>query len=148
MSSMLRLLLAVLMVTSVTACAYRPVATPDRTVPVTMHTSKEQIKQAILTTLEARTWTVDSIGPDVIQAEVEVRSKYSAKIDITFDANHYRISYRDSQALGYKDGKIHRSYNRWVTLLDRGIMSKLKGEESDKQTARDVAELQGKVATH
>ncbi|WAH58376.1 hypothetical protein LZ023_01950 [Pseudomonas silvicola] len=148
MSSMLRLLLVVLMLASVTACTNRKLITPDRAVPVTLNTSKEQVKQAILSTLSARKWTVESIGPDVIRAQVNVREKYSATVDIAYDANHYRINYRDSQELSYRDGKINRNYNRWVILLDRSIMRKLKGEQRDAQTERDVAELQGTAATH
>ncbi|MGY4491997.1 hypothetical protein [Pseudomonas sp. TE3610] len=142
MSSMLRLLLVVLMLSSVTACTSRKIITPDRTVSATISTSKAQIKQAILSTLDARKWTVESIGNDVIRAQVVVRNKYTAKVDITYDANHYRIAYRDSQDLDYKNGKINRNYNRWVILLDRSILRKLKGEQNDAQAERDAAELQ------
>ncbi|EIK96902.1 lipoprotein [Pseudomonas sp. M47T1] len=142
---MLRLLLVALMLASVTACTSRKIITPDRTVPAGVTASKEQVKQAVLSTLAARKWTVESVDSDVIHAQVNVRAKYTAKVDIAYAAGHYRISYRDSQDLGYKDGKINRNYNRWVILLDRSILRKLQGDASDAQDEHDLAELQGKA---
>ncbi|MEA1136039.1 hypothetical protein U8M49_27900, partial [Klebsiella pneumoniae] len=57
---------------------------------------------------------------------ITVRNQYYAAIDIRYTRNSYAITYRDSRDLGYKDGKIHRNYNRWVSMLDRDIMAGLQ----------------------
>ena len=61
-----------------------------------------------------------------MQAEINVRNQYYAAIDIRYTRNSYAITYRDSRDLGYKDGKIHRNYNRWVSMLDRDILAGLR----------------------
>ena len=60
-------------------------------------------------------------------------------IDIPYSANHYRIQYRDSSGLDYKDGKIHKNYIRWVRLLDKGIVRELKDHQNER-TARQLSE--------
>ena len=64
--------------------------------------------------------------PRLIQAQINVRNRYYAEIDIRYTGTSYAITYRDSQELGYKNGKIHRNYNRWVSMLDRDIMAALR----------------------
>ncbi|WP_420850580.1 hypothetical protein [Pseudomonas lutea] len=80
------------------------------------------MKQAILTTLVTRNWSVQRIEPNRVQGEITVRGQFHAEIDIPYSVDHYQITYRDSRELNYKDSKIHNNYNRWVRLLDKGIL--------------------------
>nr|WP_256834309.1 hypothetical protein [Pseudomonas oleovorans] len=50
---------------------------------------------------------------------------HQAEITIPYSASSYSIRYRDSQNLGYKNGKIHRNYNKWIHNLDRSIQQEL-----------------------
>ena len=68
-----------------------------------------------------------------------VRGQYHAEIDIPYSADHYRIQYRDSSGLDYKDGKIHKNYIRWVRLLDRDIVRDLKDNQNES-TAKQLSE--------
>ena len=64
-------------------------------------------------------------------------------IDIPYSADHYRIQYRDSSGLDYKDGKIHKNYIRWVRLLDRDIVRDLKDNQNER-TAQQLSEAAAK----
>jgi hypothetical protein len=84
------------------------------------------MKTVIVNALQKREWTVQRLSPQLVQAEITVRNQYYAAIDIRYTRNSYAITYRDSRELGYKDGKIHRNYNRWVNNLDSDIMAGLR----------------------
>ena len=84
------------------------------------------VEEVIVTALQKREWTVQRLSPQLVQAEITVRNQFYAAIDIRYTRNSYAITYRDSRDLGYKDGKIHRNYNRWVSMLDRDIMAALR----------------------
>jgi len=138
MPSLLRAALIVLALVSVTACTNKRLVTPDRTLPATLHADHEKTQQAILTTLVKRKWEVQRVSPDLVQAQITVRGQYHAEIDIPYTADHYQIKYRDSRELNYKDGKIHKNYNRWVRLLDKGILRELRDEQA-KATAHSLS---------
>ena len=72
------------------------------------------------------TFPLQRLSPQLVQAEITVRGQFYAAIDIRYTRNSYAITYRDSRDLGYKDGKIHRNYNRWVSMLDRDILAGLR----------------------
>ena len=139
MTYLLRATLIALALLSTVACSSKRLLTPDRTLPVTLKTDRAQMQQAIVKTLVARQWTVQQITPNRVQAQITVRGQYHAEIDIPYSANHYRIQYRDSSGLDYKDGKIHKNYIRWVRPLDKGILRELKDHQNEL-TARQLSE--------
>ena len=139
MTYLLRATLIALALLSTVACSSKRLLTPDRTLPVTLKTDRAQMQQAIVKTLVARQWTVQQITPNRVQAQITVRGQYHAEIDIPYSADHYRIQYRDSSGLDYKDGKIHKNYIRWVRLLDKGIVRELKDHQNER-TARQLSE--------
>ncbi|BCQ58832.1 hypothetical protein PBOI14_05820 [Pseudomonas sp. Boi14] len=100
--------------------------------PATIQADQEQVKQAILKNLVARKWTVQRISPELIQAEITVRQQFHAEIDIQYSASYYKIVYRDSRDMDYKDGKIHKNYIRWVRLLDKGILRELRDNQNER----------------
>ncbi|OLF56359.1 hypothetical protein [Pseudomonas chlororaphis] len=139
MSSLLRATLIALALLTTVSCTSKRMYTPTRVVPATIHADHEEMKQAILKNLVARKWTVQRISPELIQAEITVREQYHVEIDIQYAPTHYKILYRDSRGMDYKDGKIHKNYIRWVRLLDKGILRELK----DNQNERTAQQLSG-----
>ncbi|MFC6339092.1 hypothetical protein GIR22_05390 [Pseudomonas sp. CCM 7891] len=124
MSSLLRATLIALTLLTVAGCTSKPVLNTQHDLPVQV--SEEKMKHAIVAALEKREWTVQRLSPQLVQAEITVRNQFHAEIDIRYTRTHYAITYRDSRELGYKDGKIHRNYNRWISMLDRDIMAGLR----------------------
>ncbi|MBX7274718.1 hypothetical protein K2E96_01295 [Pseudomonas sp. ERGC3:05] len=126
MSSLLRATLITLALLSTAGCTSKPVLNTQHDLPTATQVSEETMKQVIVAALQKREWTVQRLSPQMVQAEITVRNQYYAAIDIRYTRNSYAITYRDSRDLGYKDGKIHRNYNRWVSMLDRDIMAGLQ----------------------
>lgn len=126
MSSLLRATLIVLTLLTVAGCTSKPVLNTQHALTANEQVSAAKMKQSILAALDKRQWTVQRAEPGLIQAEITVRNRYHAEIDIRYTGNNYAITYRDSRDLGYKNGKIHRNYNRWVSMLDRDILAGLR----------------------
>ena len=126
MSSLLRVTLITLALLVTAGCTSKPVLNTQHDLPAGTQVSEEQVKQVIVTALQKREWTVQRLSPQLVQAEITVRGQFYAAIDIRYTRNSYAITYRDSRDLGYKDGKIHRNYNRWVSMLDRDILAGLR----------------------
>ena len=126
MSSLLRATLITLALLTSAGCTSKPVLNTQHDLPASAQVSEEKVKQVIVAALQKREWTVLRLSPQRVQAEITVRNQYYAAIDIRYTRNSYAITYRDSRDLGYKDGKIHRNYNRWVSMLDRDIMAGLR----------------------
>ncbi|WP_339415563.1 MULTISPECIES: hypothetical protein [unclassified Pseudomonas] len=126
MSSLLRATLITLALLTTAGCTSKPVLNTQHDLPATAQVSEEKMKTVIVNALQKREWTVQRLSPQLVQAEITVRNQYYAAIDIRYTRNSYAITYRDSRELGYKDGKIHRNYNRWVSMLDRDIMAALR----------------------
>ena len=126
MSSLLRAALITLALLTAAGCTSKPVLNTQHDLPANAQVSEEKMKTVIVNALQKREWTVQRLSPQRVQAEITVRNQYYAAIDITYTRNSYAITYRDSRDLGYKDGKIHRNYNRWVSMLDRDILAALR----------------------
>jgi hypothetical protein len=139
MSSLLRATLIVLALLTTVSCTSKRMYTPNRIIPATITADQDQVKQAILKNLVARKWEVQRISPGLIQAQITVRQEFHAEIDIEYSASFYKIVYRDSRELDYKDGKIHKNYIRWVRLLDKGILRELRDNQNER-TAQQLSD--------
>ena len=126
MSSLLRATFITLALLATAGCTSKPVLNTQHDLSANSQVSDEKMKTIIVNALQKREWTVQRLSPQLVQAEITVRNQYYAAIDIRYTRNSYAITYRDSRDLGYKDGKIHRNYNRWVSMLDRDIMAALR----------------------
>ena len=144
MSSLLRATLITLALLTGAGCTSKPVLNTQHDLPAGAQVSEEQVKQVIVTALQKREWTVQRLSPQLVQAEITVRNQFYAAIDIRYTRNSYAITYRDSRDLGYKDGKIHRNYNRWVNNLDSDIMAGLRSNGvNEAGTAAQLFEQTG-----
>jgi hypothetical protein len=130
MSSLIRAAVLGLALTGLAACTSKPVLTPQEQLVVGHNFSHEQVQQAILKALAERGWNTRAVTPQLIQADILVRNLHYAAVDIHYSVSNFRINYRDSRALDYKNGKIHRNYNRWVNNLDMDIMRELNKLET------------------
>ena len=139
MTYLLRITLIALALLTTVSCTSKRMLTPDRTLHASIHSDRAQMQQAIVKALVGRGWTVQEITPQRVQAQITVREQYHAEIDIPYSADHYRIQYRNSSGLDYKDGKIHKNYIRWVRLLDKGILRELKDHQNE-QTAQQLSQ--------
>ena len=85
--------------------------------------SMDQIERAIVSGAQ-RGWTARAVEPGHIEARLVVRT-HVAVVDIHYDESAYSITYKQSDNLNYKAGKIHRNYNRWVRNLDLDLQQNL-----------------------
>ncbi len=118
--SLFRVALIALALLTTAGCTSKKIITPTRTVTPQIQASQEQMKQAILTTLVKRKWSVQRVNPSQIQAEITVREKFHVEIDINYSASGYTIAYRDSSGI-----------IRWVRLLDKGILRELRDHDAE-----------------
>ena len=85
--------------------------------------SVEDVKKAILAGCKRKGWipVVDEDGN--ITCSITVRSQHYAEVEIPYSANDFSILYKSSRGLKYNEAsqKIHRNYNKWVTLLSQAI---------------------------
>lgn len=144
MSSLLRVTLITLALLVTAGCTSKPILNTQHDLPADAQVSEEKMKTVIVNALQKREWTVQRLSPQLVQAEINVRNQYYAAIDIRYTCNSYAITYRDSRDLGYKDGKIHRNYNRWVNNLDSDIMAGLRSNGvNEAGTAAQLFEQTG-----
>ncbi|WP_312774106.1 hypothetical protein [Pseudomonas rhodesiae] len=145
MSSLLRATFITLALLTAAGCTSKPVLNPHSELPAGTQVSEEKMKQVIVNALQKREWTVQRLSPQLVQAEITVRGQYHAEIDIRYTRSSYAITYRDSRELGYKDGKIHRNYNRWVNNLDNDIKAGLRsnGVSGEAGSAAQLFEQTG-----
>ncbi|NWA64571.1 hypothetical protein [Pseudomonas reactans] len=144
MSSLLRVTLITLALLVTAGCTSKPILNTQHDLPADAQVSEEKMKTVIVNALQKREWTVQRLSPQLVQAEINVRNQFYAAIDIRYTRNSYAITYRDSRDLGYKDGKIHRNYNRWVNNLDSDIMAGLRSNGvNEAGTAAQLFEQTG-----
>jgi hypothetical protein len=89
-------------------------------VPITAKLSVDQVKKGIIKAGMPRGWKMKESGPGELTALIHVRT-HTAIVTINYSAESYSITYKDSTNLKYKNGKIHRAYNNWVTNLKNDI---------------------------
>jgi type IV pilus biogenesis protein CpaD/CtpE len=124
MSHFTRSALIVALLLGVAACTSKPVMNIENRTPTSAVRNEDDMRRAILSALQNRQWTVERADRGNIMALIQRRS-HQAEITIPYSVSSYSIRYRDSQNLGYKNGKIHRNYNNWIHNLDRSIQQEL-----------------------
>jgi hypothetical protein len=124
MSRFSRFSLIAALLLGVAACTSKPVMNVENRTPPAAVRSEDDMRRAILAALQSRQWTVERADSGNIMALIQRRS-HQAEISIPYSATSYSIRYRDSRNLGYKNGKIHRNYNKWIHNLDRSIQQQL-----------------------
>ena len=92
-------------------------------------TSAAQVKQAIQTAAGTKNWSVSAQAGGKLLATLNVRSKHTVMVEITYTANKYSLRYQDSSNMKYgdRDGQavIHPFYNKWVQEFKEAIRIEL-----------------------
>jgi hypothetical protein len=108
----------------VAACASKPpVMNIDNVAIATPHTL-EQVRQAIVAGGVSKGWLMQETKPGVVHGTLKAHS-HQAEVDVTYTAQTYSIDYVSSVNLDYKNGTIHRNYNKWVSNLNEAIRAQL-----------------------
>ena len=125
MKNIIRAAIFILVLTIAVGCAGRtkPIYNiENQSIDYTL--TMEQVEKAIIKAGVQKKWKMMVIKPGQIVGNILVRS-HKARIQIDYTEKIYTITYLESNNLLYKDGKIHRNYNRWINNLDQTIQSNL-----------------------
>ncbi len=116
----------VLLAVFLAGCGHKPIYNvSDPVPPQAQKLSFEQIEMLIVEAGQLRGWKFDRAGAGHLIARQE-QAKYSAVIDIYFDATAYRIVYQSSSGMqATNDGNIHEHYNFWIRNLEHDIDTRL-----------------------
>lgn len=91
--------------------------------------SLQEIQAVVIDGCAARGWAATLVEDGLISADITVRGKHYARIEIPFSQTDYSIFYADSNNLDYNEKRqsIHRNYNNWVIKLS-GTINQRFGE--------------------
>ena len=111
------------------ACSrIQPIVEIDRTLPPAQYSQEEisaaALQDAITRALIHNRWEITGQSQKQILARLNFR-RHSASITVDYANGGYKILYRDSQALGYENGTIHKRYNTLVKRLDQSIQDEI-----------------------
>lgn len=125
MTHLLRMLSLVASIVLLVGCTNKQIYSAEEHFSSQMAITERQMQRAIVTALNDRQWTVQSIEPGKIQAAITVRGRHHAEVDIPFSPTSFQVLYRSSWGLDYSDGQINGNYNRWVNLLRDNVLKEL-----------------------
>jgi hypothetical protein len=125
MKNIIRVAIFILVLSLTVGCASRtkPVYNVENQA-IEYNLSMEQVEKAIVKSGAQKKWRMMVVKPDQIIGNILVRS-HKARIQVDYTEKSYAITYLESDNLLYKDGKIHRNYNRWINYLDQTIQTNL-----------------------
>jgi hypothetical protein len=119
-----RVIVAACVLSFVVACASKPPVLNIDNVPIATTHTPEQVRQAIITAGASKGWIMQEVKPGVLHGTLRAHA-HQADIDVAYSAKTYSIDYVSSVNLDYKNGTIHRNYNKWITSLNEAIQVQL-----------------------
>lgn len=96
--------------------------------------SASQVKKCIELAGASRGWKMTEVKSGLIRGVINTHGHH-AEIDIPYSSAGYAINYASSQNLKAKEGLVHRNYNKWIKLLDKGIQKYLAQEHKAAPSA-------------
>lgn len=120
---MKKLLAAILVAAALAGCTAANVLNIDNA-PIGVTGQSQDVGAVIETSLRERGWQIAARRPGAVDAFIAVR-QHRADITVSYTPTSYSIAYRSSEGLDYRNGKIHRNYNRWVANLNTDIQRTL-----------------------
>ena len=118
------LALIVTLCLTLTACTQKPMLAPSFEVPMK---DRGKLHEIIREALVSRNWIILRNEPTSFEAEYRRTPEISARIKVKHIGGNVTISLLDSRGLDHnphvpgKGPTIHRSYNNWVTNLEKDI---------------------------
>jgi len=85
----------------------------------------KQIRARIMNAAAERRWSCKDAGKNSLTCGIDVRGRHQAKVEIQYDQTSFSIHNVSSKNLNYKNGKIHRNYNKWIKILESTIVKAL-----------------------
>lgn len=95
--------------------------------------TNKQIRTRISDAAASRGWSCKDSGKNSMVCEIDVRQRHQAKIEIQYERDNFSIHNIDSTNLLFKNGKIHRNYNRWIKKLEASIVRAFMVSNNAKQ---------------
>ena len=124
MKNLFNFLIIVLISFSFISCSRRiPIYNVDSS-PIPFDLTKEIVGKSIINAGILLGWKIKITDSGIISAKIFLR-KHVADVEIKYDSQQYSITYKNSEKLNYKNGKIHKNYNSCIQNLDRGIQRQL-----------------------
>ena len=82
--------------------------------------SAEKIKNSIIRAGASLGWVIVPAAKNQLEGTLNVRA-HTLVVTIDYSAAGYKIQYKSSVNMEYKNGKIHPQYRNWVLNLQRHI---------------------------
>ena len=111
------------------SCRSAPVRNVDSALLMApLETTLEEVTAGIVRAGSLRDWQMTEVAPGHLVAQLEVRDRHRAVVDIFFDTNVFSIQYKDSENLNFdrRRGLIHPNYNQWVMNLRSDIQREMR----------------------
>ena len=115
----LTLLLCCLTVLGLCACRTQSTKRIEGDRPV-KGLSAQQMAAAILAGCKDRGWSCAKKSEGVIEGVLDSKGRIS-EVNINYNEKGYNFTYKNSENLSYKKGKVHKRYIRWVMYLNKSI---------------------------
>lgn len=92
--------------------------------PTVRNLALDRIEALIVASGGSNGWTFRHVDPGHLEATYRQKT-HVAVVDITFDKDTWRITYKTSLNLAQDGERIHPHYNTWVQKLERNINFRL-----------------------
>lgn len=93
--------------------------------PVPGGLSDAQIEQGIIQAGAQRGWVIEPVAAGLLLGTLNIRT-HTVRVDIRYTASTYSITYKDSENIKFRNGRIHGAFNKWVRKLNADIQQALK----------------------
>lgn len=93
----------------------------ETTSPIADGPTSDEIRAAIIRGATQRDWLIEDVSDGSMIAQIDVRGRHHAEVDIHYTLDSYSIQHRSTTGLRESEGLIYPNYNRWVLNLKQSI---------------------------
>lgn len=109
--------------------------------------SLSKVEAAIKKGAMRKGWSTKKIKTGLLESRINVRGKHLVVVNINYNKNGYKISYKDSRNMNYDPSShtIHKNYNSWIANLEKNINYELsKIGVAGNSSSRKVTDIEPK----
>ena len=124
---MSRFWMLVVAVVALAGCTQAPIRNVPDAAVVTgtgKAATPQEVRAAIVRAGSNLGWAMTPTDPGLVNGRPALRG-HVAVVEVRYTAQNYSIACKESSNLDYKDGQIHKNYNRWIENLNRDIRANL-----------------------